>query len=237
MRPLLDLMATECTGETASDDCGLVAVDSMATLTTDLRSYAASQIDVGRVYHDAAELTAAGHNLRTVLFVRGLGRDHDRDVWVVDGWTLLRGHGTGTDLSHADLRGAKLAGAQLTEADLSEADLRGADLAKADLSGAVLVGADLAGAVLYRASLLNADLTEADLRRTCLIHADLQRAVCARTAFRGADLTDSYLWDVDLSSAYLDGAELHRASDLEGKRATADVGGARPSTQTTKGRA
>ncbi|MFI8370094.1 pentapeptide repeat-containing protein [Streptomyces sp. NPDC085466] len=237
MRPLLDLIATECTGETASEDCALVAVDSMATLTTDLRSYAAARIDAGRVYRDAAELTTAGHSLRTVLFVRGPGHEHAPDVWAVDGWALLRSRGAGTDLSHADLRGAQLVGAQLAEADLSEADLRGATLAKADLSGAVLVGADLAGADLYRASLLGADLTEADLRRTSLVHADLQRTVCARAAFRGADLTDAYVWDVDLSSAYLDGTELHRASDLEGKRATVDTGEARPSTATTKGRA
>ncbi|WP_346772631.1 MULTISPECIES: pentapeptide repeat-containing protein [unclassified Streptomyces] len=233
MRPLLDLMAVECTGETAGDDCGLVAADAVATLTVDLRAYAASQIDTGRVYRNAAELAAVGHGLRTVLFVRGLCRE--RDIWLVDGWTLLRGRGTGTDLSRANLRGAQLVGAQLAEADLSEADLRGADLAKADLSGAVLVGADLAGADLRRASLLNADLTEADLRRTSLIHADFQRATCARTALRGADLADAYLWDVDLSSTYLDGVELHRANDLEGKRATAGTGGPHRPTQ-TKGR-
>ncbi|MFE0421346.1 pentapeptide repeat-containing protein [Streptomyces sp. NPDC058953] len=224
MRPLLDLIATECTGETASHDCGLVAVDPVVTLTADLRAYAASRIDAGQVYRSAAELAAAGHTLHMVLYVRGPAGDRDRDLWMVDGLSLLRDSGAGVDLTHADLRGARLVGAEFAKADLSEADLRGADLAKADLSGAVLVGADLSGADLYRASLLGADLTEADLRRTSLNHADLQRAVCVRTAFRGADLADSYLWDVDLSATYLDGVELHRASDLEGRRVTVDTG-------------
>lgn len=218
MRPLLDLVAMECTGETATEDCGLIAIDPLVACSLGLRTYADTEIDAGHVHRTAAELAVAGRGLHLLLFVRDVHRAEQRGIWAVDVWQLLRTTGSGTDLSHADLRGARLLGAHLVGADLSEADLRGADLSKADLSGATLVGADLSGADLYRASLLEADLTEADLRRAFLKHTDLQRAICVRTSFRGADVADSYFWDVDISQTFLDGVELDRASDLEGRR-------------------
>ncbi|MBM7771684.1 hypothetical protein JOD54_001888 [Actinokineospora baliensis] len=228
MRSLLGLAAIACTGVPATADCALVAVDPVTALVIDPREHVAAELAALRSGTSAAELSTAGHGLHVLLFARG-----DGAVWVVDGWRLLREADTEVDLSYADLRGARLPGARLAGADLRETDLRGADLVAADLSGADLSGADLSGADLRRASLLGADLTEADLRRTALVHADLQRTTCVRTALRGADLADSYFWDVDVSHTFLDGVELDRASDLEGKRVTTATAKAAPQPRTT----
>ncbi|MET9914235.1 pentapeptide repeat-containing protein [Streptomyces sp. NPDC006476] len=236
MRPLLDLVATECTGEPATEDCGLIAIDPVAACSLNLEAHAAAEIDAGRVHRTASDLAAAGHGLQLLLFVRGVHRGDRRDLWAIDGWQLLRTAGAKADLSHADLRGARLVGAQLAGADLSETDLRGADLSKADLSGAALVGADLSGADLYRASLLEADLTEADLRRAFLKHTDLQRAVCVRASLRGADVADSYFWEVDISQTFLEGVELERASNLEGRRVGTAAGDATSQAAHGRGR-
>ena len=69
-------------------------------------------------------------------------------VDLIDGENLIRQHGSGANLSGADLRYADLSGANLSGADLRYADLYGADLRDADLSGANLSGANLSGADL-----------------------------------------------------------------------------------------
>ena len=87
----------------------------------------------------------------------------------------------------------------------------------AEKSGADLSGADLAGSNLYSASLKSADLTETSLCRADLRNADLRDACCVRTAFRGADLWMAYMWGVDTSQAFTDGADLGRADHLDQK--------------------
>ena len=76
---------------------------------------------------------------------------------------------------------------------------------------------DLAGSNLYSASLKSADLTETSLCRADLRNADLRDACCVRTAFRGADLWMAYMWGVDTSQAFTDGADLGRADHLDQK--------------------
>ncbi|PFG49689.1 pentapeptide repeat protein [Amycolatopsis sulphurea] len=197
-------MISACAADGTSEEYGLVAADDAVLAVVDIAEFVAEEIAAGRVFRTAAELP----NLRTLV----LTRLDPIDLWVVDGWALIREQGVELDLSGACLRGATLTGARLSDTDLAEADLRGADLEKADLSRARLVGANLSGSILYRAGLAGADLTEADLRRTDLRHADLRDATCTHTAFRGADLWDAYMWDVDLSTAFTEGTDITRAA-------------------------
>lgn len=97
-------------------------------------------------------------------------------VDLVDGARLVREHGSGADLSGANLYGvnlsrADLSGANLFGADLSRAHLSGADLSEADLSEA-----NLSGAYLYGARLSGADLSEVDLSGAYLSASQRARA-------------------------------------------------------------
>ena len=87
---------------------------------------------------------------------------------VIDGERLVREHGRGARLRHADLRRADLSGADLRNADLLGAELHGADLTSVDLSGADLRDADLTCADLTGAHLDGANLRRADLSSTNL---------------------------------------------------------------------
>ncbi|GAB4540586.1 MAG: hypothetical protein Tsb0014_31920 [Pleurocapsa sp.] len=90
------------------------------------------------------------------------------------------------DLSSAGLVMSNLSGAQLQQANLVNANLSQANLTGADLSGANLTGASLNGANLTGANLTGANLTGTDLRNSYLSNANLG--------------------DVDLNTAYLQGA-------------------------------
>jgi uncharacterized protein YjbI with pentapeptide repeats len=148
------------------------------------------------------------------VLVRLSGGEMPRDLWVFDGWSLLRARGQRMNLHGALLRGAQLRGARMKGADLENADLSGADMEKADLSTANLTGATVTGSRLFCANLQAANLTEAELCRADLRHADLREAICVRTAFRGADLWNAYMWNVDVSRAFTAGADFDRADYL-----------------------
>lgn len=95
------------------------------------------------------------------------------------------------DLMHVDLRGADLAGADLQETILKWANLTNANLEGANLRNAALRGADVRGA-----SLRHANLEEADLRGANLGWADFDE-----TNLRGVVLFETFLSDIDLSTA------------------------------------
>lgn len=152
-------------------------------------------------------------SLETLIVVSANDTDYST-LWVVDGWAVIQAHGRALDLRGARLVGADLAGADLRGADISEADLSRADLTKADLTGATLIGTCFAGATLFSASLKDANLTQADFCRSDLRHADLRNTICRRTAFRGADLWGTYMWKVDVSEAFVKGADLTRSDYL-----------------------
>ncbi|MET8628877.1 pentapeptide repeat-containing protein [Kitasatospora sp. NPDC004669] len=211
MRTLLD-----CAVQAAQAHAGptqrftLVGVEAASLGATGARSYVQASIAAGRTHTSARELADTGTSLQTLALAL-LSEEQQLDhMWLIDGWRLLRLHGTAVDLQGARLRGAQLQGAHLAGADLREADLAGADLEKADLSGSNLTGANLAGSILARANLRAADLTEAELCRTDLRHSDLRESRCTRAAFRGADLWEAVISDLDLSQAFVDGAELDR---------------------------
>lgn len=88
---------------------------------------------------------------------------------------------SGSGLVMSNLSGANLSGANLTSANLSQANLTGANL-----SGANLVGASLYGANLTGANLSGANVTSTDLRNAYFYNANLT--------------------DVQLDTAYLQGA-------------------------------
>jgi uncharacterized protein YjbI with pentapeptide repeats len=177
----------------------------------------------GEMFRTASELSDRGHGLHCLILAK---LSHERAVlghWIVDGWRLIREHGTALNLRHARLQGAQLAGAKLNLSDLSEADLRGADLRKSSLQHTRLTGALLAGANLSSATLSGANLTEADLCRTDLRHADLRNSICARTSFRGADVWNAYIGNVDFSEAFTDCVDFSRA-DMVVKSASERLG-------------
>jgi len=221
LRTLLDcaVEATQATSE-PTHRFALVAVDLAALAAVGAREFARTQIAAGRTYETAGELAAAGADMRTLALVdlpQGLNLDR---LWLIDVWRLLRKQGSGVDLQGAHLRGAQLQGACLGGADLANADLVGADLEKADLSCANLTGANLAGSVLSRANLRGANLTEAELCRADLRHADLRESCCPRAGFRGADLWEAVISNLDLSQAFVDGIELERVGNFDGKMPT-----------------
>ena len=146
------------------------------------------------------------------------------------------------DLREADLRGANLRGANLSEADLSDADLSDADLhgvwlGRANLRGANLIGADLRQAwlkTLYLDSTTRIDPkwhlvweihekggTNRDLQGVDLSGAWLDGADLSGANLQGADLSGAFLW-----SAHLDGANLASANLAGGLLFDADLSGA-----------
>jgi hypothetical protein len=104
-------------------------------------------------------------------------------VELLDGEKVLQEHGSGANLSGADLRGAHLSGA-----DLRGANLSGANLSGAYLSGAYLRGAYLSGAYLRGAYLSGAYLSGAYLSGAYLSGADLRGAHLSGANLRGANL-------------------------------------------------
>lgn len=221
LRPLIDVAVEVVTGGPATDRHVLVPLSAAAACATGVHEAVAASLATGRRHRTARDLADANAGLDLFALV-ALAPDvvEVLDVWVIEGWRLLRAHGAGVDLRGARLRGAALRGARLWGAHLGETDLRGADLVKAELAYADLTGADLAGSDLYSASLKGANLTEASLCRTDLRNADLRDARCIRTAFRGADFWMAYLWKVDMSQAFTDGADLERADHLDQKAGT-----------------
>jgi len=124
------------------------------------------------------------------------------------------------DLSAADLSGANLSGANLTSANLIDTDLSGANLEHANLSWAGLDDTtNLKHTELAYAELRGADLYRVNLSRagggSWLKEVDLQDAF-----LQGADLHGAYLISADLQDAWLNGADLHGAivedTDLSG---------------------
>lgn len=211
---LVDAVAKACGSERAPSGQVLVAVDAVDLAYLGAAGVVEAARSDGLVLRKACDPAARRFGLATLVVVPPYGAD-DQSLWIVDGWTVIQTHGGGLDLKGANLAGAFLAGANLRGADLRDADLSRADLTKADLTGASLIGACLAGATLYSASLKNSDLSEADLSRADIRHADLRDAVCRRTAFRGADLWGTYMWRVDVSQAFVEGADLTRSDYLQ----------------------
>lgn len=210
-RALVDIAVETCGGPGPSEQYSLIATDAATLATEGPMRVATDGLATGR-----GRVGTTGHDggLQTLVLARHPTGHEVEALWVLDGWSMLRADGEAADLRAARLRGAQLRGARLRGADLRDADLTGADLEKADLGGADLTGATLAGGNLFSASLQDADLTEADLCRTNLRHVDMRRSVCVRTAFRGADMWRTYMWDVDLSQAFVVGADLERADYL-----------------------
>lgn len=208
---LVDAVAKACGLADRVGDRVLVAADSVDLAELGAAGVVEMARTNGATFTSAGEV--AGVSLETLIVVSADGSDNPA-LWVVDGWAVIQAHGQALDLRGARLDGADLAGADLRGADLSEADLSRANLTKANLTGATLIGACLAGASLFSASLKDADLTEADFCRSDLRHADLRGAVCRRAAFRGADLWGTYMWKVDVSEAFMEGADLSRSDYL-----------------------
>lgn len=99
---------------------------------------------------------------------------------------------------------------KLPRAILSEARLPGAMLA-GDLSGALLDGADLSGAQLHGADLSD---TTAYFGAPNLSGAELSWANLSRARLHGADLSGAEFYEVNLSDAILDGADLRETVSL-----------------------
>lgn len=185
----------------------------VSTTAIDLAKFGvAGVVEMARA-NNALFTSISNASLETLIVVPVNDTDYST-LWVVDGWTVIQAYGQAIDLRGARLVGADLAGADLRGADLSEADLSRADLTKSDLTGATLIGACFAGATLFSASLKDANLTEADFCRSDLRHADLRNTICRRTAFRSADLWGTYMWRVDVSEAFVKGADLTRSDYL-----------------------
>jgi Pentapeptide repeats (8 copies) len=101
------------------------------------------------------------------------------------------------DLSEKDLSYFSFARKNLTSSDLSLSDLSYADFSDATLNGAFLNGANLTSSVLRRAKLQGAELGGIRTDRTSFTHADMRNAfIC------GADLSGA----TDLDKANLRGA-------------------------------
>lgn len=215
-RSLLEAVAKATLGDIATDrSLGLTTFDPGDLLAGGIPRMLETASE--RCSESAADVSAEGRGLRNLLLVEIRPNGPAEEVWVIDGWSFLRVHGTALDLRSADLRGALLSGAPLAASDLRDAKLAGADMTRADLSGCDLSRADLSAVDLYSASLNGCNLTETDLSRANLRHADLRDTVCDRTALRGADLWMSYLWDVDLSRAFTAGTDVTRADYLNTK--------------------
>ena len=212
MRSLLDIAVSACGGDA---QCGylLVAVSGVDLGARGARALASAAIASGK-QSEGANGRWSNIGLQTLVLAQLGATDTERRVWTLDGWSLIAALGEGLDLCGACLRGARLGGARLKRAYLRDADLSGADMEKADLSAVDARGANFAGANLFCASFNGADLTETELCRTNLRHVDFRGATCVRTAFNGSDLWNAYLWNVDLSQAFVDSMAAARADHL-----------------------
>jgi uncharacterized protein YjbI with pentapeptide repeats len=213
-RVLIDVAIKVCTGLAPDTEYGLITTNSVQLAQLGVWEVAKSAISFGKIYRTAGELAENYAGLQTLILARLTDSEKPTDLWIFDGWSLLRSCGEDIDLRGALLRGAQLRGARMKGADLENADLCGADMEKADLSTANLTGAGMAGINLFSANLQAANLTEAELCRANLRHADLREAICVRTAFCGADLWNAYMWNVDVSQAFTTGADFKRADYL-----------------------
>ncbi|WP_375790675.1 pentapeptide repeat-containing protein [Bradyrhizobium sp. vgs-9] len=212
MRSLLEI-AKEACGTDSARKCLLIAASGVELGVQGPRALVAAAIADGRP-SDGAEGHWSSGGLQTLLLAQlGQSRACER-IWILDGWSLIAAQGEYADLGGAPLRGARLRGARLKGAQLVDTDLSGADLEKADLSSVNAQGANFAGASLFCASFNNADLTETDLCRTNLRHVDFRGARCIRTAFSGADLWNAYMWNIDLSQAFIEPTAAARADHL-----------------------
>jgi uncharacterized protein YjbI with pentapeptide repeats len=212
-REFMDVAIEACAGQSSVAEYALVATDSVRLGSLGVLGVVKAAIGAGKLSRTARELAEDNAGLQTLVLAK-LSGGVPNDLWVFDGWSLIRSRGEGMCLRGALLRGAQLRGARMRGVDLEDADLSGADMEKADLLAANLTGACLAGSNLFSANLQAADLTEADLCRTDLRHADLREAICVRTAFRGADLWNTYMWNVDVSQAFTAGADFDRSDYL-----------------------
>ena len=133
--------------------------------------------------------------------------------------SLTEVHGSGADLSYANLVTANLTDAKLAGANLTYCNLSGANLTRADLSSSILIGANLPAAYLIGADLSHAKLATAylvgvNLSKSNLSNADLTYANLASSDLTLADLTDTTLIGCSmvlckLRRAKLTGARLH----------------------------
>jgi uncharacterized protein YjbI with pentapeptide repeats len=213
-RELIDVAIEACTGSAPDTEYALIATDSVQLGSLGAWGVVKAAIGSRRLYRTARELAENNAGMQTLVLAQLSDGEIPTDLWIFDGWSLLRSRAEGMDLRYALLRGAQLRGARMKGADLENADLTGADLEKADLSTANLTGANMARSNLFCASLQAANLTEAELCRADLRHADLREAVCVRTAFQGADMWNTYMWNVDLSQAFIAGTDFKRADYL-----------------------
>lgn len=212
-REFMDVAIEACIGSVSDAEYALIATDGIQLGSLGALEVVKAAISSRRLYRTARELAEDNAGLQTLVLAR-LSGGGIPDLWIFDGWSLLRSRGECVNLQGALLRGAQLHGARMKGADLEDADLSGANMEKADLSTANLTGASMAGINLFCANLQAANLTEADLCRADLRHADLREVICVRTAFRGADLWNTYMWNVDMSHAFTAGADFDRADYL-----------------------
>lgn len=216
-RALVDVATEACAVTIRCGSYGLASASGAWLGSVGPAGVVDAALQSGGLCTTASELTDRGGALEALVLAELSSDSVPTKLWVLDGWSLLRAHGSAVDLRGASLRGAQLRGARLRGADLTDADLSGADMEKADLSDANLTGATLAGTILFSSSLQRADLTEADLSRADLRHADMRDSVCVRTALRGADLWGAYMWNVDVTQAFTVGTDLSRADYLNEK--------------------
>jgi uncharacterized protein YjbI with pentapeptide repeats len=212
MRSLLELAVEACGADVRRPHL-IVAASGTELGTRGARGIAAMALASSQQCEGSnGRWSACG--LQTLVLTQADVGEGERRVWALDGWSLIASRGEGIDLRGACLRGARLRGARLKTALVCDVDFSGADLEKADLSGVDAQGANFAGANLLCASFNAANLTETDLGRANLRHVDFRGATCVRTAFSGADLWNAYLWNVDLSQAFVDPAATSRADHL-----------------------
>jgi uncharacterized protein YjbI with pentapeptide repeats len=178
---------------------------------------------------------------RTLAVLRGLdGARRGLVVRFLHETGLIKAERIVVDLKGADLQGAELGevdlvGDELSNTNLKEADLHGASLVNAKFVTSNLEGANLRSVNLTNADLEDANLNRADMRRSRLAHANLRRAKLESANLRNADaiaavLISAHLAQADLRSAafksvnlekadltgaYLQGAFLSKALDLE----------------------
>lgn len=225
----MDVAIEVCTGSPADTEYALIAIEGIQLASMGVLEVVKEAISSRRLYRTARELAEDNLGLQTLVLAKFFGAEMPIDLWVFDGWSLLRARGESVNLRGALLRGAQLSGARMKGVDLEDADLSGADMEKADLSTANLTGAKMAGSNLFCANLQAANLTEAELCRADLRHADLRKAICIRTAFRGADLWNTYMWNVDVSQAFTAGADFERSDYLN--NAVSSEAGKTPTAQ------
>lgn len=210
----IKIVVNACTGQSDVANFAIASVDGASLSAHGVQATAQACLENGEFAQNWQDFRLGSPSLKTLLLMGLKGQSKLDKLWVLDGWSLVRTRCEAADLSGVNLVGADLRGARLAGALLSDADLRRADMEKADLTNTDLKGACLIGCSLFSATLQRADCTEADLSRTDLRHADMRSAICVRTAFNGADAWSAYMWDVDLSLAFTNGADFERADYL-----------------------